>query len=294
MKSITRKPIDAPAWTLGRGLPQAGRYASSRLSEDELHDGSLILVNKAHPVATCTLRLEDVTNGMLQAAGREEPRIRLDAECLAQLSALLDACEGGDRIAVVSGYRSKQTQRDIYADKLRERGRAYTESYVALPGASEHQTGLAVDVGLAGRGLDYIAPSFPEDEGPSAAFRRLAPEYGFVQRYQESKTEITGIACEPWHYRYVGRPHAAIMTRENLCLEEYTSYLKQYAFGKAHLLFTDGVRTYEIYYVAALPGGTDVPVPGAGESAGWELSGNNRDGYVVAAVYDKEPIRHVR
>ena len=65
-------------------------------------------------------------------------------------------------------------------------------------------------------------------------------------------------------------------------------------FGKAHLLFGNGVHTYEIYYVAALPGGTSVPVPGAGESAGWVMSGNNADGYIVTAVYEKEPVRHGR
>ena len=111
MKSITRKPIDAPAWTLRRGVPQAGKYAASYVSEDELHDGSLILVNKAHPVTAYTLRLAAVTNGIIQAAGREEPRMTLDAECLAQLSALLDACEGRDEIAVVSGYHSKKRRR---------------------------------------------------------------------------------------------------------------------------------------------------------------------------------------
>lgn len=190
---------------------------------------------------------------------------------------MIDACEATDKITVVSGYRSSRKQRQIYESTLASHGEAFTASYVALPGASEHQTGLAVDVGLLDRELDYIRPSF-SGEGASGVFRDLAPVYGFIQRYQEGKEEVTGIACEPWHYRYVGYPHAAIMEQRGLCLEEYTGYVKDFPWGIRHLCYEDGERVYEIYYVKATGEETDVPIV-TGGSAEW--SGNNQDGYII-------------
>ncbi|SFI49245.1 D-alanyl-D-alanine dipeptidase/carboxypeptidase [Paenibacillus sp. UNC496MF] len=293
MIPITRKPIEEPAWPPRGGAPLAGAYRTVYLGGERVGSGKLVLVNAAHPVRTFETRLAPMAGSLLQEASSQEPEVALDAECLAQLTALLDGCGGRERIAVVSGYRSKEKQREIYLDTLRERGPAYTESYVALPGASEHQTGLAVDVGLADGGLDYIAPSFSEGAEEAASFKRLAPAYGFIQRYEEGKTAVTGIACEPWHFRYVGRPHAAVMARENLCLEEYTAFMKTYAFGGKHLIVADAGLLAETYYVPAASGFTPVPVPAAG-AADWDVSGNNEDGFVVTAVYGKGAKRHGR
>ncbi|MFC4810458.1 D-alanyl-D-alanine carboxypeptidase family protein [Paenibacillus sp. GCM10023250] len=289
----TREPIEKQAWSLRGGAPLAGAYRTVYLGEERVGSGKLVLVNAAHPVRTFETRLAPVAGSLLREAGSQEPDAALDEACLAQLTALLDGSGGRDRIAVVSGYRSKEKQRAIYMDTLQERGPAYTERYVALPGASEHQTGLAVDVGLADGGLDYIAPSFSEDADEVASFKRLAPAYGFVQRYAEDKTALTGIACEPWHYRYVGRPHAAVMTRENLCLEEYTAFMKSYAFGRKHLIVEDAGWLIESYYVPASNGLSSVPVPAAG-AADWDISGNNEDGFIVTAFYGKGAKRHGR
>lgn len=294
MNAITRKPIDGSAWTLRSGTPFTRGGAVEYRGRDKVFTGPLVLVNAAHPVREFETRLEAVTDDIMRTSGREEPDIALDASCLAQLSALLGVCGGRNRIAVVSGYRSKETQANIYRETVRDRGRAYAASYVALPGASEHQTGLAVDVGLFGQGLDYIAPAFPEDDCVVASFRSRAAEYGFIQRYRADKTPITGIAAEPWHYRYVGFPHAAIMAREELCLEEYTDFVKRHPYGQRHLFYEQAHCVIEIYYVVALHGRTAVPVPGTGDSASWDISGNNADGFVVTAVYDKEPDRHGR
>ncbi|WP_445293335.1 D-alanyl-D-alanine carboxypeptidase family protein [Cohnella sp. 56] len=99
------------------------------------------------------------------------------------------------------GYRTAAEQTEIYESSLRDNSPQYTAAYVAWPGCSEHQTGLAVDVGLSrwsGDKPDFIAPDFP-DGGVCLAFKRLASRYGFVQRYRAGMEDITGIACEPWH-----------------------------------------------------------------------------------------------
>ncbi|WP_308637950.1 D-alanyl-D-alanine carboxypeptidase family protein [Paenibacillus silvisoli] len=284
MMPITRNSIDETSLS---------RCRMVYLGEEEVGRGNLILVNAEHPVRNVETRLAPVAESLLTAPGTEEPDVALDAVCLAQLSSLLDACGGKERITVVSGYRSKAMQRMIYMDTLRERGPAFTESYVALPGASEHQTGLAVDVGLAGDGLDYIAPSFSEESDAAKRFKQLAPAYGFIQRYEEGKRPITGIACEPWHYRYVGYPHSAVMACESLCLEEYTAFVREHACGRKHLFVEDGDRRFEIYYVEATAGFTLVPVPDE-KAANWDVSGNNVDGFVVTVAYEKEPDRHGR
>ncbi|AJY77417.1 hypothetical protein VN24_01310 [Paenibacillus beijingensis] len=258
----------------------AADYEAVPIERGRLYDGNLILVNREHPVRRPARNIVAVPAGILQIESREEPLISLQSTCLLQLTALLEACGGKEAIAVVSGYRSKEAQERLYEESLQNNGAAFTASYVALPGASEHQTGLAVDVGLYEGNMDYIRPSFP-DHGAAADFKRLAAEYGFIQRYQESKSQITGIANEPWHFRYVGYPHSGIMEREGLCLEEYTAYIKEHAWSKSHLYVKRHEALVEIYYVAAEEDVTAVRVPRACD--GWQLSGNNEDGYVVTA-----------
>lgn len=126
---------------------------------------------------------------------------------------------------VVSGYRSAEDQRRILEKKIaafREEGFGKIQAkemalqWVAAPGCSEHQTGLAVD----------INPDYEKKAGREVYdwLENHAHEYGFVKRYPSDKTEITGISNEPWHYRYVGREAAGEMVAHNLCLEEYLGY----------------------------------------------------------------------
>ena len=128
----------------------------------------------------------------------------------------------GHRPKVVSGYRSEQEQRSVLDDKVHEyKNQGYSSfaarkmalNWVAEPGTSEHQLGIAVDINP-----DYSVSKgwgFYEWLGDNAY------KYGFVNRYPADKVEITGISNERWHYRYVGKYVAEIMYEENLCLEEY-------------------------------------------------------------------------
>ena len=130
---------------------------SLRLQEQAVFDGPLILVNRTHP-----LRLqEEALQGRLCQARPGFPDIRLARMAADALGALLDACGAGEGIVPVSGYRSGGEQTDLYFTSLRENGEVFTKQYIAYPGTSEHQTGLAIDVGEAADEIDYIRPAFP-------------------------------------------------------------------------------------------------------------------------------------
>lgn len=118
-----------------------------------------------------------------------------------------------------NSYRSYFYQEEIYQYYLDLYGQAYCNQYVATPGKSEHQTGLAID--LTSRSVQ---------DGPYGVFGDTpdydwvvenAHEYGFILRFPSDKTEITGTASEPWHFRYVGKEVARVIYENDWCLEEY-------------------------------------------------------------------------
>lgn len=124
----------------------------------------------------------------------------------------------GLQLDVVSGYRSYGAQSALYNSRLASMGRAWTAKYVAKPGTSEHQTGLAVDLrSPSGRGTSF------DDTREWRWLRRHAQDYGFVLRYPQGKTKITGIGFEPWHWRYVGVAQATAIRAlgANVTIEEY-------------------------------------------------------------------------
>ena len=172
----------------------------------------------------------------------------------------------------VSGWRSQAEQQAIWEDTLQSRGEAFTRQYVAVPGCSEHQTGLAIDLGRAAPEIDFIRPDFPE-EGACGRFRHLAPRYGFIQRYRREKESLTGIACEPWHYRYVGTPHALLMEREDLCLEEYLDWVRT----APRTCRLEHGRSARVFYVPCAGDETELRLP----EGCCQVSGDNRGGFVV-------------
>lgn len=184
---------------------------------------------------------------------------------------------GTGDVLVNSSYRTVEDQDAIYASYLDKYGEEYAQLYVALPGYSEHHTGLAVDFTV----YTDNGESYTFDDKPEYPEWLLANsyKYGFIQRYADDKTDFTKIAYENWHYRYVGKPHAFYMVKNNLCLEEYINLLRGFEFGEKHLAITDdeGV-SWEIYFVPAESETTEIPVPKYLE---YEISGNNVDGFIV-------------
>lgn len=174
---------------------------------------SLILVNGQHAYSP------DAKQDLIPVR-EDHPDILLEREAVCALSCILERLDGWKFIVPVSGWRSLEEQLAIYQESLRENGPEFTARFVAMPGHSEHQTGLAIDLGLRQPDIDFIRPAFPY-EGICQKFRELAPAFGFIERYPAGKEHITGIAHEPWHFRYVGTPHSEIMTFKGLTLEEY-------------------------------------------------------------------------
>ena len=101
-----------------------------------------------------------------------------------------------------------------------DRVEAEAARWVAKPGTSEHQTGLALDIVAAGY---QILDEEQEDTAEQKWLMENSWKYGFILRYPSEKSDITGIGYEPWHYRYVGKAAAADIYRTGVCLEEYLS-----------------------------------------------------------------------
>lgn len=129
----------------------------------------------------------------------------LDAYTNLFSAALLNNLE----LTIFSAYRSYEYQESLYNKE--------ESSYVALPGASEHQTGLAIDISTKKTGLT----SFFDNTLECSWLTNNAHKYGFIKRYPKGKEHITGYPYESWHYRYVGIEIAEIIYANNLTLEEY-------------------------------------------------------------------------
>ncbi len=235
------------------------------LREADLHRGPLVLINREHP-------LEGGFHGELAELPRRGQSVLMESRAAALLEACIQSVGGAGRIVPVSGWRSRTEQEQIWADSLRDHGEAFTRSYVALPDCSEHQSGLAIDLAKAAEEIDFIRPEFPYD-GVCGAFRRSAAKYGFIERYREEKRALTGIAAEPWHFRYVGAPHAVLMDKHNLCLEEYSPFLRR---GEQVCVLENGKRARVRYVPWA---GTETEVTVAEDCC--QISGDNVGGFIV-------------
>ena len=140
----------------------------------------------------------------------------------------------GNRPVVCSVYRTPEKQEQLFAKAVAKwmgfglsRADAEREAAqeTAVPGTSEHQAGLAVDI------IDAGYPKLNEKQASMPTQKWLMEhcwEYGFILRYPEDKSEITGIIYEPWHYRYVGVETAKVIHEQGLCLEEYLQQRAEY------------------------------------------------------------------
>ncbi len=129
------------------------------------------------------------------------------------------AREDGVTITLLSGYRSYQTQVAVFNQQVATYGRAVAEKQSARPGYSEHQTGFSGDLG--GAGGCPITSCFAGTQA-GKWLKKYAYRYGFIMRYPDGYTKITGYAYEPWHYRYVGKKVATDMKRKGIkTLEQY-------------------------------------------------------------------------
>lgn len=181
-------------------------------------DWRLILVNTDNPMPYgYSIDTATLTNG-LQA----------DSRCYTDLQKMLDDCrKEGLTPVVCSAYRSQEKQKILFENQVEkqkstglsdEEARIEAEKLVALPGTSEHQTGLAFDI----VDIDYQMLDLQQEKTPVQQWLlKNSWKYGFILRYPPDKSDITKIDYEPWHYRYVGKENAKFIYDHNLCLEEY-------------------------------------------------------------------------
>ena len=233
----------------------------------QVHCGPLLLVNGSHP-------LHPGVRPVLRAADERYPGIRLEKQAALLLAECIRSVGGSREIVPVSGWRSREQQQQIWDSTLAERGEEFTRRYVAFPGCSEHETGLAIDLGKAAGKIDFLCPAFPHS-GICGAFRRAAADYGFIESYPKGKEAYTGIAHEPWHFRYVGVPHARLMERHGLCLEEYFDFLRR---APRSCQLTGGLIV-QVFYVPCAGEKTEIQVP----EHCCQISGDNAEGFVVTA-----------
>ncbi|MBR3416471.1 MAG: M15 family metallopeptidase, partial [Clostridia bacterium] len=189
----------------------------------------LVLVNAANPLSAAYVP-EDLTDvGMTRQDGRATQKMRLYAE--KALEALFTEMNsmGFSDVNVTTGYVSYAEQNAQFerfvADQLsadpslpREQAEEIVTTYSPRPGTSDYQTGLAVEM----HNLGYADESFASTEA-YAWLKENAWKFGFIIRYPEGKTDITGVRFEPWHFRYVGRAAAYAITEQGICLEEYAA-----------------------------------------------------------------------
>ena len=184
-------------------------------------DWRLVLINKQHPIADNY----EVNLGKINTIkGTMYCDERIVNDYLAMLQA---AKKDGRSLAVLSPYRNDDRQEYLFDRKIQaymRQGFSYMDAYktasqaVTIPGASEHQVGLALDI--VSNSYTTLDEGFADtSEGKWLAEHSY--EYGFVLRYPKGKEYITSIEYEPWHFRYVGKEAAAVMKNENICLEEF-------------------------------------------------------------------------
>lgn len=182
------------------------------------NDWRLVLINKQHSIP------DDYTFTLGTIAGQ----MQCDERILEDLRAMLQAAKDeGVKLNICSPYRSPERQVMLFERKIKRymaRGMSYMEAYqlasqaVTVPGNSEHEIGLA---------LDIVCDSYQTLDagfGETEAGKWLAAnsyEYGFILRYPEGKEYVTGIEYEPWHFRYVGVEAATVITEQGITLEEF-------------------------------------------------------------------------
>jgi D-alanyl-D-alanine carboxypeptidase len=191
----------------------------SHLSRD---DWQLVLVNKQHPVP------DDYTFTLGKIKGSMKCDIRIIDDLMDMMQA---AKRDGIRLVICSPYRDYNRQTVLFnrkIDSYMEKGYSYMDAYklasmtVTVPGASEHQIGLALDI--VSTSYSALQTGF----GETTAGRWLkehCDEYGFILRYPQGKEYITGIQYEPWHFRYVGKEAAAQIMDREITLEEFLEEL---------------------------------------------------------------------
>lgn len=202
-----------------RPKDEKGSGISENIGVDS--DELLTLVNAEHPMPSeWQCELVQLNNGQ-----------NIDSRAYEDLQQMMDTAraEGYDPY-ICSSWRSHETQVRLFEEEIQSyKKQGYSEreaevqaaQWVAVPGTSEHELGLALDiVSVENQRLEESQENTPTQQW----LMEHCYEYGFILRYPKDKEDITGIGYEPWHYRYVGQDHARAIHESGVCLEEYVAH----------------------------------------------------------------------
>jgi len=181
----------------------------------------LVLVNKSNLIDSGFVD----TIELVEVGTVYDSTAQIEAKALAAYEDLKAALlNEGVEIGIDSGYRSVEKQEQIMAEFTEKYGEEYAKKTVAVPGTSEHHTGLAIDIvpKVDGEWVVENEDMMKETEVFAVIHEKLA-KYGFIIGYPEGKEDITGYSYEPWHLRYVGVSAAKKISAKGITLEEYLS-----------------------------------------------------------------------
>ena len=255
--------------------PKYKDYTAEIHEYDETYEGDLVLVNSEHEYRfiegdTDIQTLYDHRSSCYDVSDNV---VCLDAEVIEQLNAMMEAFKEensreGTGLWVYDGFRTYNEQAAKRSDGIS----------AFEPGHTDYHTGRTFDMLIMHE--DGTTNPF-KAEGDYAWFADHAADYGFIIRYPDEKSDITGERARANTFRYVGVPHAKYITKHGLCLEEYIDELKGYTIEKPLEVEGDGCA-YRIYYVP-LPASDkiEVFVP---EKDRYTVSGNNCDGFIVTVT----------
>lgn len=179
-----------------------GYIPNQTLPTEPTYIKEILIANKRYPLPSTFAPEEDKT-----------ARAALD-------TMLAAAKQQGFDLVAFSGYRSFEYQTTLYNNYVKRDGVDAADRYSARPGYSEHQTGLAFDIGEKGKEDLWLTEEFGETAAGQWLFTH-ADEYGFILRFPQNKEHITGYMYESWHYRYVGTEIAKEIKKQDITLEEY-------------------------------------------------------------------------
>lgn len=209
-------------------IDQSGRHFVTNM------DSLMILVNKKRNLPEDYVPENMVIPQVKFSFEGDRPKKYLRKEAALALEDLFqEAKKDNLDLLAVSGYRSYQTQKNIFESKTRSIGEAAANMTSAYPGQSEHQTGLAMDITCAQAGFSLIEDFGAMEEG--IWVKKNAHKYGFIVRYPKGKEDITGYSYEPWHLRYVGKETAAYIYEKGITLEEYFAQVYGYRISSIFL-----------------------------------------------------------
>lgn len=290
VSGLTSDAVAPNAFEDKSNLP--GGYKTISVLNEDIFKGQLILVNYQYESKIDGDNLINLYENVTSSVGVKEDDMYINNAVLKPMNSLFDdfkKAKGDTSILISSSYRSKNDQTKIYNDSVKHNGEMATAYYVAVPGYSEHQTGYCFDTAAYNYDDEMIEL---DGEGVYSWLVENCMNYGFILRYPDNKTNITGIGYEGWHFRYVGVPHSYFIKEHNLCLEEYIAGICSYTFDEGGLLIDKGDKgKWVVYYVPKQEAfnNTDVSVPSDSEKCSYTISGDNIGGFIVTVDVSKDP-----